>query len=71
MDRDLQPAGGGLDVELRRAAPLLDREQEALAGRPERQEAVHPARREEIDVRADRDLVERFAAVSQRRQGCG
>ena len=52
-----RPVRGGQE-ELERALALLDAEQEPFAGRPEREQAVEPARSEKVDVRAERRLVE-------------
>ena len=68
VHRHLEPAVGGLDEELRRAQPLLDWKQEALAGRAEREQPVDPAGVQEVDVWRDRSLVERLARVLERRQ---
>jgi hypothetical protein len=66
VHRDEQSAPRGLDVELCRPHPLLDRQQEALARRPQREQTVKPAGREEVDVGSNSVLVKRLAGVLQR-----
>ena len=51
VDRHLKPASPGLDEALGDPLPLVDGEQDPLAGRPEGEDAVEPTRRgEEVDV---------------------
>ena len=66
---DREPLGSGLDEQLRRTHPLLDRKQESLARRPERQQAVDATARKEVHVRPERVLVQRLAAVTKRSHG--
>ena len=68
VDRDREPARGGTDEELGHPPPLVCREQDSLAGRPERQDPVDAAVGEETDIRLDRALVERSSPVPERRQ---
>ena len=68
---DLEPAGGGPDEELERPAALVGATQDSLSGRPERQDPVQAARREKVDVGAERGLIERLAVVAKRRHGGG
>ena len=65
---DLQAAPRGGQEELDRPLSLLDAEQEPFAGRPEREQAVEPARREKVDVRAERRLVEPVAVERRHRR---
>ena len=58
----------GAEGALRRA-PLVDRQEHALAGRAAREDAIGAVRLQEGDVRGDRSLVERGAAVAERRDG--
>jgi enoyl-CoA hydratase/carnithine racemase len=57
--------------ELDRAFPLLRGEQEPFARRPESEDSVQPAARQELEVRVEGVLVEARAAVAKRRQRCG
>ena len=66
VDGDEQAALGGFEEELRGTHALLDGQEEALSRRPERQQSVHPARREEVDVRGEDFLVERLSCIPQR-----
>ena len=67
VHRDLESSRRGSHVELERAPALLDREEDPLARRPEREDAVEPARGQEADVRTERLLVQ--APVPQRGDG--
>ena len=67
VDGDVQAPRGGLDEELGRAAALGNREQDALAGRAQREQPVEAGAREEVDERRERSLVERATAVPKRR----
>ena len=72
VDRDLKPASTCLDEALGDPLALGDGEQDPFAGRPEGEDAVEPTRRgEEVDVRGDGGLVERGAAVTERRDRRG
>ena len=51
------------------APPLVDAEEDPLAGRPQREQAVEPGVREELDVRRNGFLVETVAC--ERRHGGG
>jgi hypothetical protein len=68
VHRDLQPAMRGLEKQPRDAAPLLNREQDPLAGRPQRQDPVEPTGGQEVGVRRERVLVDGVAPVAKRRQ---
>jgi len=50
--------------QLRRAPPLGGGEQDPLAGRPEREHAVEPGGRQEVEVRPERLLVQGRALVA-------
>ena len=67
VDGDREPSVRLANEELRRAHPLLRREQEALARRTKREEAAEPAPDEEVHIRLEGALVERLALVRQRR----
>jgi hypothetical protein len=71
VDRDLQTAGDGLEEELGRALPFPDREQDPLAVRAEREQAVQPPGGEEVGDRTEAVLVERRAALRERRDRGG
>ena len=62
---DEDPADGGAEG-ARDAAPLLEAQEDPLAGGAADEGAVGAVRLEERDVRADRRLVERGAAIAQR-----
>jgi hypothetical protein len=62
---DPQPAGGGLDEDVGRAFPLLEREQEAFASRPQGEDPVQPVSGEEVDVGTKGVLVQALAVVAQ------
>ena len=59
------------EEELEHALPLGDGEQDPLAGRPEREDPVEPARGQVLDIRREGTLVERLPAVAQRRHSGG
>ena len=65
----LQPARRGRDEGLEHAPPLVDAEEDPLAGRPEREQAVEPGRGEEVDVR--RNASSSSAVARERRHGGG
>jgi hypothetical protein len=71
VDRDLEAPGGGLDEELGCALPLRDRQQDPLAVRPEREQAVQPAGDEEVRHRTEAVLVERRPTLRKRRDRGG
>ncbi len=72
VDRDLKPSSRCLHEALCRTLPLVDREEDSLARRPEREDALQPSGRgEEVDVRRDGVFVERGAAVAERRDRGG
>ena len=71
VDGDLEATGGGLEEELGRALPFSDREQDPLAVRAEREQAVQPAGGEEVGDRAEAVLVEGRTAVRERRDRGG
>ena len=57
VDRDLEPASPCLDEALGDPLALVDGEEDPLAGRPQGEDAVEPARcREEVDVGPERRL---------------
>ena len=56
---------------LDRPAPLGYGEQDPLARRPEREDAVEAGAREELAERAERPLVEPLAGIGQGRHGRG
>ena len=64
-------SSGALDEQLGDALPLLDLEEDPLPRRPEREQTVQPAGRQELDQGAESVLVEGRAAVLQRRCGGG
>jgi hypothetical protein len=68
VDRHGEAACGGLEEPLGDALALVGREQDPLARRPEREEAVEARAGEEVDVRPDRILVDARAALRERRQ---
>ncbi len=70
MDGDLELAAAR-DEELGHPFALVDVEEHALAGRPEREQAVDAVRREEGDVRLEGALVELRAGAEERRQRGG
>ena len=59
----------GLEEELERALPLVDPEEQPFPGRPECEQAVEAAGGEEVDVGAERALVQPVAV--ERRHGRG
>jgi hypothetical protein len=63
VHRNLDPAVGGCDAELRDAATFMDPEQDALARRSQRQDSVDASRSEEVDVGRDGVFVERATLV--------
>ena len=67
VDGDVHAPCGSLDEELGRAAALVNREQDALACRAQREQPVETGSCEEVDERRERSLVERAAAVPKRR----
>ena len=69
MDCDGQAAACCVEVALGDALPLVEREQDSLAGRPEREQPVEARPREEVDVRPDRLLVGTLTAGGERREG--
>jgi methylglutaconyl-CoA hydratase len=71
VHRDVERPPAGVDEQLGRALPLVDTEQDPLARRAEREQAVEPAGCEELAQRRDRVLVQRSAAVAQRRGSSG
>ena len=70
MDGDLEPGPSCIEEQARGPFSLLDREQDPLAGRAEREDAVEPAVSQIVDVGAERLLVESVAPVAQGRDGC-
>jgi len=66
----LEPVIGRLQKEVGDAAPLFLRQEDSLAGRPEREHAVESGRDEEVDERTERILVELAARALQRCDGC-
>src|SRR5205807_10581273 len=66
-----QLAGPGFAEPLGDGLALLDPEQDALARRAEREDAVDAASDEEPRQRLDRALVHARAAVAERRHGSG
>ena len=71
VDGDEDAPSRRLDEELGGAHPLLHGQQEALAGRPEGEQAVDSGPREEIDVGTDGRLVQRLACILQGRHRRG
>ena len=63
----LEPSIGRLQEEVRCAAPLLDAEQDPLAGSSEREDPVEPRADEEVHERREGVLVERAALIAERR----
>src|SRR5581483_3424346 len=69
VDRDLEASRARVAEELCRAAPFGRGQQDPLARRTKREDAVEAAAREEVDERRKRLLVERGATVAERRRG--
>ena len=65
----LQASRGGRDEGLEHPPPLVDAEEDPLAGRPQGEQAVEPGVGEELDVRRNGFLVE--TVVRERRDGGG
>lgn len=65
MHDDVEASGGCLDEELRRAFPLVEREEEALASRPEHEDSVQAVVGEEVHVGTKGVLVQPLAVVAQ------
>ena len=63
----LEPPAGRSDEQLRGAPSLLDREQDSLPSRPQREDPVETAADEEVDVGRERVRVQRGAAILERR----
>ena len=55
---DVEPAGSCLDEQAQATPPLLDREEDSLAVRAEREHAVEPGCHVWLDERAERLVVE-------------
>ena len=71
MNCDVEPVPGRVHEQRGRTLALVGREQDALAGRAQRQDPVQPARAEVLDVRSERALVESLALVPKRRDRSG
>src|SRR5439155_25707117 len=71
VDGDLKPPGAGFEKQLYRAPALGDGQEDPLAGRAERENPVDASLHKEADVGRERLLVERCAAVAERRQRGG
>ena len=63
-------SSGPSEEELGDAHPLVGVQQDPLAGRAEREDAVEPAAVEEVEVGREDSLVEREPTVAERCQGC-
>jgi hypothetical protein len=68
---DAQAPGRRIEEPLDRPLPFLDGEEDALPGRTEGEEAVEAGTRVEVGERGERVLVERLAAVPERRDRGG
>ena len=60
-----------VEEELGRAPPLGCREQDPLAGRAEREDAVEPGLGQEVEIRPEGFFVQGGSAVAERREGGG
>src|SRR5215210_7111511 len=69
MNGHVDPRWGGGEKKLRRALALLDGEQNPLPGRSEREDPIEVAGGEELDVRAERLLVECGSTIAERCDG--
>ena len=70
VDGDAKPSIGRLQEEIGHVSTLLDPQQDPLARRAERKDAVEPRSDEEVGQRLERCLVDLGSVLAQRRHRC-